>query len=64
MARIERADFERTLSQAFHGGECLRRELRLTREEADYLRKTYPRAQILPMPGPNAEKAWYEVRMA
>lgn len=64
MARIETASFEHTLSQVFRGGECLCRELRLTCEEADYLRQTYPHAQILPMPGPNTEKAWYEVRMA
>ena len=52
MARIEIANFESTLSQVFHGGERLCRELRLTDEEAGYLRRAYLHACIKPLSGP------------
>lgn len=59
MTTIEISALERTLSDAFHGGEVLRRELRLSREEAEFLRS---RAILTPMPGASGDKAWYEVR--
>ena len=34
---MENTAFERELSAAFHGGETLSRELRLTDEQAEYL---------------------------
>ena len=64
MARIEIANFESTLSQVFHGGERLCRELRLTDEEAGYLRRAYPHACIKPLSGPVGGKAWYQVQVA
>ena len=64
MTTIEINALDRDLSAAFHGGERLTRELRLTDEEADYLRKSCPHAHLIPLPGPKSEKAWYQVQMA
>ena len=64
MAKIEMAYFENTLSQVFHGGERLTRELRLTAAEAEYLRETYPNARLVTMPDQSTEKAWYQVCLA
>ena len=56
MTRIE---LEHQISAAFHSGEVRRRELRLTRDEADYLR-TNCAASVVPM-GEGGDKAWYEI---
>lgn len=56
-------DFERALSDAFHGGETLCRELRLTEEEAQYIRTAWPFARLEPMSGSGESKAWYEMRV-
>ena len=53
------AKLEQTLSDAFRGGALRRRELRLTGEEAAYIRARFP-AQVLPM-GPAGDKGWYEI---
>ena len=60
MTTIERDALERTLSAVFHGGEAPRRELRLSEEEADYLR-CY--AVLTPLAAPAGDKAWYEVHL-
>lgn len=39
---MEHAEFDRLLSAAFHGGEQLRRELRLSDEDARFLADHYP----------------------
>jgi len=62
MVKID-IEFERALSGAFHGGEILRRELRLTEEEADYIRAAWPFARLEPMSGSGQSKAWYEMRV-
>ena len=50
---------EQALSEAFAGGAVRRRELRLTDQEADWLRSRYP---VLVRPiGPGGEKNWYEI---
>ncbi len=56
-------DFDRALSDAFQGGETLRRELRLTEAEADYIRAAWPFARLEPMGGPGGDKCWYEMRV-
>jgi len=48
--------FENRLSALFHGGEILRREVRLDQAERDYLLHTYPAAALTSM-GEN----WYEL---
>ena len=50
---------ERILSDAFRGGELRRRELRLTPEEADYIR-AHSAARLTPM-GESGGKTWYEI---
>ena len=39
---MERTELERLLSAAFHGGELLRRELRPSEEDAQFLTDHYP----------------------
>lgn len=39
---MEHAEFEQLLSAAFHGGEQLRRELRLSEEDVQFLTSHYP----------------------
>ena len=39
---MEHAEFDRLLSAAFHGGETLRRELRLSEEQLRLLADHYP----------------------
>ena len=56
MTKIE---IEHTLSDAFRGGDIRRRELRLSTEEADYIR-TYSAAQLTPT-GESGGKTWYEI---
>ncbi len=51
-------EIEQKVSDAFQGGEILRRELRLTRQEADYIRSHYP-ARLSPLTA--GERAWYEI---
>lgn len=51
-------EIERTLTDAFQGGACRRRELRLTREEADYIAGHFPVHMTAMSTG---EKAWYEI---
>lgn len=59
MTKIEpEHPLEALFSDLFHGGELTRRELRLSRTEADYLR-TY--ARLTPLSGEAEEKTWYEV---
>ncbi|NLF34927.1 MAG: hypothetical protein GX585_03060 [Clostridiales bacterium] len=55
--------FEAMLSAAFRGGERVRRELRLSREEADYLRAAHPAARLAPLAGVpvRGQKTWFEV---
>ena len=48
-----------TLSDAFRGGDIRRRELRLTGEEAAYIRAHFA-AVVLPME-PEEGKSWYEI---
>ncbi len=54
--------FEKRLSALFRGGELLRRELRLTAAEYDYLLHTYPAAVITPMGENWYELSWKEAR--
>ena len=56
MTKIE---IEHTLSEAFRGGELRRRELRLTQEEAAYIRAHWA-ARLAPM-GESGGKTWYEI---
>lgn len=56
-------ELDRTLSDAFHGGETLCRELRLTEEETEYIRAAWPSARLEPLGGPSGGKAWYEMRV-
>ena len=53
--RQEERGLDRLLSECFAGGELLRRELRLTGEQASVLAQRYP-AAVRPM-GEN----WYEI---
>ena len=39
---MEHAEFDRLLSSAFHGGETVCRELRLSDEDARFLAEHYP----------------------
>ena len=55
MTKIE---IEHTLSEAFRGGELRRRELRLSPEEADYIRTHY-QASLTPLTA--GDGAWYEI---
>ena len=52
---MEHTAFERELSAAFHGGETLCRELRLTDEQAEYL-ADHCSAVVEPM-----GEQWYQV---
>lgn len=52
---MEHAEFDRLLSAAFHGGEQIRRELRLSDEDAQFLTNHYP-ATVEPM-----GEQWYQV---
>jgi hypothetical protein len=54
--------FEKRLSVLFCGGERLRRELRLTPAEYDYLVRTYPAAALTPMGENWYELVWKEAR--
>ena len=56
MTRIE---IERALSDAFQGGEIRRRELRLSQEEAEAIRASFP-ARLAPL-GESGGKTWYEI---
>ena len=56
MTKIE---IEHTLSEAFQGGELRRRELRLSPEEAEYIR-AHSAARLTPM-GESGGKTWYEI---
>lgn len=49
------AGLERLISECFAGGERLRRELRLTDQEAQWLQSAYP-AALRPIGG-----QWYEI---
>lgn len=51
-------EIEQKISDAFQGGELLRRELRLTRQEAEYIQSHYP-ASLSPLTV--GERAWYEI---
>ena len=51
-------EIEEKISAAFHGGEILTRELRLTSQEADYIRARYP-ASLTPLTA--GDRAWYEI---
>lgn len=53
---MEHAEFDRLLSAAFHGGEQVCRELRLSDEDARYLTEHYPAAAVTPM-----GEQWYQV---
>lgn len=48
--------FEQRLSALFRGGEIMRRELRLTESERDYLASAYPSAVLTAM-----GDGWYEL---
>lgn len=52
---MEHTELDRLLSSAFHGGEQVRRELRLSDEDAQLLRSRYP-VTVRPM-----GEQWYEV---
>ena len=56
MTKIE---IEHTLSEAFRGGELRPRELRLSPEEAEYIR-AHSAARLTPM-GESGGKTWYEI---
>jgi hypothetical protein len=60
MTAIEMLQFEHSLSSAFHCGECRCRELRLSCEEADYLRTTYPSVHMTAL-DESIDKRWYEI---
>ena len=53
------AQLDKKLSEAFAGGGIRRRELRLTGEEAAYIRAHFA-AVVLPME-PEEGKSWYEI---
>ena len=52
-------EIESKIADAFRGGEIRRRELRLSTEEADYIR-THSAAQLTPT-GESGGKTWYEI---
>ena len=52
---MEHAEFDRLLSSAFHGGETVCRELRLSDEDARFLAEHYP-ATVEAM-----GEQWYQV---
>lgn len=52
-------EIERKITEAFRGGELRCRELRLSGEEAEYIR-THFSASVTPM-GPESGKSWYEI---
>ncbi len=52
-------EIEAMLSAAFSGGDLRARELRLTDDEADYIR-THTAATVVPM-GSSGGKGWYEI---
>lgn len=52
-------EIEALLSAAFRGGDLRARELRLTDDEADYIR-AHTAAQVVPM-GRSGGKGWYEI---
>lgn len=51
----ESETMDRLISRCFAGGELLRRELRLTEDQAAYVAGHYP-AQVIPM-----GEHWYEI---
>lgn len=52
--------FEALLSSAFQSGELTGRELRLTQEECDYLRRSHP-AFSLRLLERSGDKSWYYI---
>ena len=52
-------EIEQVLSDAFRGGELRRRELRLSQEEAEAIRASFP-ARLAPL-GESGGKTWYEI---
>ncbi len=61
MTKIERSIAgERAVNRAFEGGELLRRELRLSDEEAAVFARY---AVLTPMAADGGEKRWYDVRL-
>lgn len=52
-------EIENMISEAFCGGEFRRRELRLTDQEAEYIR-THFRADLTSLDR-GTEKSWYEI---
>lgn len=52
-------EIENKVSAAFRGGEVRARELRLTDEEAEYIRAHY--AAVLTPQGESGGKGWYEI---
>ncbi len=52
-------EIESKLTAAFRGGEVRSRELRLTEDEADYIRAHY--AAVLTPQGESGGKSWYEI---
>ncbi len=52
-------EIEQKISQAFSGGDIRTRDLRLTLEEADYVRNHYVHASLLPLS--QGEVAWYQL---
>ena len=59
---MDRELLEVLLSHAFRGGERTRRELRLSREEHEYLRQNYPHFRLTPMEV-SGEKRWYDISL-
>jgi len=55
---MEYTELDRLLSAAFHGGEQLRRELRLSEEDVRFLTEHYP-ATVEPL-----GDQWYQVTFA
>ncbi len=54
--------FEQQLSALFHGGELLRREVRLTAQEHAYMASAYPSARLSPMGDGWFEVSWKKAR--
>lgn len=52
-------ELEHKITAAFHGGDLRSRELRLTDEEADYIR-AHTAASVTPL-GESGGKGWYEI---
>lgn len=63
MAKIDANAIEHMISQAFCGGEALSRELRLSTEECDYLRRAYPHFELTSLENSGVEKEWYQVSL-